>query len=57
MSKLSEPSPMIVIERLIAFRDSGKLNREERDLLADACNTISSLNWRLTQTAKAGDSE
>lgn len=34
-------SPLKLIERLLVFRDMGDLSREDRDLMADACNMIS----------------
>lgn len=40
-------TPYQLIERLLAFRDSGKLDRAERDLLADACNMISRQTYAL----------
>jgi hypothetical protein len=40
-TEMATETPYQLIERLLAFRDSGKLTREERDLIADACNMVS----------------
>lgn len=46
-------TPYQLIERLLVFRDSGKLSRDERDLLADACNMISDMNHKLSEAKKS----
>ena len=35
-----------LVERLIVLRDSGDLDRSDRNLLADACNAISDSTYR-----------
>lgn len=46
-------SPYQLIERILVFRESGKLSRDERDLLADACNMISGLHHKLAEAKKS----
>ncbi len=46
-------TPYQLIERLLVFRDSGKLDRAERDLLADACNMISDMHRKLSEAKKS----
>lgn len=38
---MTTETPYQLINRLIVFRDMADLSREDRDLLADACNMIS----------------
>lgn len=49
---MADLTPKQLVEHLIVLRDTGGLSREDRDLLAEACNTISALNYKQATTVR-----